>query len=258
MISPLRKANDSPISLATPWFQAYVSLANRKRRERQFVSVLRTNEWTNIRMVCTESDINIAYAWQCVLAALCDDDSNALCGTCCPCVGATVPHVCGTLFASNEFDNRFQCVWFGSHAFIPRFVLNIFLVMSSNTYPVCGCDGRRGNVMAVNQLTVDVFLCMCCAVWCVSNEFERFIRNTESFGSPYRKHTWNYDIIPSQQHHEYAIVYIRVSFSRREIGFGLSFCCILIFHTFFFNEIDCIRVIRFTLRRKKSIKRDTG
>lgn len=35
MISPLRKANDSTISLATPCFQTYVSLANCKRRERK-------------------------------------------------------------------------------------------------------------------------------------------------------------------------------------------------------------------------------
>lgn len=43
MISPLRKANDTPISLATPWFQAHVSLANRKRRERIFESAVQTN-----------------------------------------------------------------------------------------------------------------------------------------------------------------------------------------------------------------------
>lgn len=81
MISPLRKANDSSISLTTPWIQTYVSLANRKRRKRQF-DFISTNERTNEPYV--QNVQKGTNAWQYVrllFFVLCNDDLYALCGT---------------------------------------------------------------------------------------------------------------------------------------------------------------------------------
>lgn len=150
MISPLRKANDTPISLATPWSQTHVPLANRKRRQRTFESAVRTN----VRNA--QSDTSVAY---CLAVRSMSGVRWRFAGSMMYCEMARQHKTSFQFPIDNKYDNESHCV-FDSYAFISRFVLNFCYenCLWLHISPVVVLDDWK-NVMSVNQLLVDIFLC---------------------------------------------------------------------------------------------------